>query len=217
MKWMAEQGASVVGCDLSELAAEEFFSENNIPYKKCMCVCVLCINNTLYIYPLMLPFLLTLPFVITYYYIITLFSVCLDSIDNFTVFESTSNAHQIKLLAGSIFNCTKENTGGPFDIIWDCNALVAINPEDREKYIDTHNSLLKPSGRILLSTYEYSEAFRAQATARPPHTIPPDVVKTMYERLKFRVNLVESIDYSERFQIRFNIPQTVRHLFYISK
>lgn len=166
----------------------------------------------------MFPFLLIFPSVVILIIIlVTLFSVSLDSIDNFSVFESTSNAHQIKLLVGSIYNCTKENTGGPFDLIWDCNALVAINPEDREKYISTHNSLLKPSGHILLSTYEYAEAFRAQAIARPPHTLPPDMVKTMYERVKLHVNLAESIDYSERFQIRFNIPQTVRHLFYISK
>lgn len=182
-----------------------------------VCVCCALIIHYISIHSCFHFFLY--PFICHYLllYNYSFFLFCLDSIDDFTVFESTSNAHQIKLLAGSIFNCTKENTGGSFDIIWDCNALVAINPEDREKYIDTHNSLLKPSGRILLSTYEYSEAFRAQATARPPHTIPPDVVKTMYERLKFHVNLVESIDYSERFQIRFNIPQTVRHLFYISK
>ena len=164
-----------------------------------------------------LPFIFILLFVITYCYIITLFSISLDSIDNFFVFESTSSNCQIKVLVGNIYNCTNENTGGPFDIIWDCNALVAINPEDREKYIDLHNSLLKPSGHILLATYEYSEAFRAQAVTRPPHTIPPYMVKTMYERVKCHVNLKESIDYSERFQNRFKIPKADRHLFCISK
>ena len=35
MKWLAERGHAVVGCDIVELAAVQFFTENNIPYKKC--------------------------------------------------------------------------------------------------------------------------------------------------------------------------------------
>ena len=35
MKWLAEKGYAVVGCDIVELAAVQFFTENDIPYKKC--------------------------------------------------------------------------------------------------------------------------------------------------------------------------------------
>ena len=37
MKWLAEQGHSVVGIDIVELAAQQFFTENDLPFHKCKC------------------------------------------------------------------------------------------------------------------------------------------------------------------------------------
>ena len=37
MKWLAEQGHSVVGIDIVELAAQQFFTENDLPFNKCKC------------------------------------------------------------------------------------------------------------------------------------------------------------------------------------
>ena len=42
---------------------------------------------------------------------------------------------------------------GHFDGIWDCNALVAVNVENRQKFIDLLVSLLKPGGKILLTIH----------------------------------------------------------------
>lgn len=35
MKWLADKGHAVVGVDIVELAAQQFFTESNIPFKKC--------------------------------------------------------------------------------------------------------------------------------------------------------------------------------------
>ena len=32
MIWICERGHTVIGCDLADVAAREFFEENNIPY-----------------------------------------------------------------------------------------------------------------------------------------------------------------------------------------
>ena len=34
MVWLSEQGFNVVGCEISEVAAQQFFNENNIPFLK---------------------------------------------------------------------------------------------------------------------------------------------------------------------------------------
>ena len=35
MKWLAEKGLNVVGCDIAGKAAELFFNENQIPFREC--------------------------------------------------------------------------------------------------------------------------------------------------------------------------------------
>ena len=76
------------------------------------------------------------------------YSYYIATIDHFTVYESTDDHLNIKLLVGDILHCTVESIGHPFDSIWDCNALVAISPSDRERYVATLTALLKPNGRI---------------------------------------------------------------------
>ncbi len=38
MLWLVQQGFAVTGCEISELAVEQFFTENSIPYTKCKLV-----------------------------------------------------------------------------------------------------------------------------------------------------------------------------------
>ena len=40
MVWLSDQGLSVVGCDISELAAQQFYTENSITVKKCKRCCM---------------------------------------------------------------------------------------------------------------------------------------------------------------------------------
>ena len=35
MKWLAQKGHSVVGIDFVDLSAQQFFTENDLPFNKC--------------------------------------------------------------------------------------------------------------------------------------------------------------------------------------
>ena len=136
--------------------------------------------------------------------------ISLDAADDFLVYESSNESMKIKFLVGDVFKCSTGNTGY-FDGIWDCNALVAINPQDREKYVDSLQSLLKPTGRILLSTYEYDKALRNTH----PYSMPLQDIEALFT--SFNVQLTETMDISERFMTNFNIPLAKRHMFYVTR
>ena len=93
------------------------------------------------------------------------------------MYESTDDHLNIKLLVGDILHCTIESIGHTFDSIWDCNALVAISPSDRERYVATLAALLKPNGCILLSTYDYDPTLRDGA----PYPLAHDTLVKLFE------------------------------------
>ncbi|XP_019849332.1 PREDICTED: thiopurine S-methyltransferase-like [Amphimedon queenslandica] len=167
MKWLAAQkGHNVVGIDIVDLSAQQFFAENNVPFNK----------------------------------------YTID--DDFFVYESTENAIKIKFFVGDIFDVSAQSAGY-FDAVWDCNALVAIKPPDRNKYICKIDSLLKPSGCILLSTYEYDPTLHNT----DPYPMTPDDIKLLFS--SFYVQLVETMDASEYFNFKF--PWSKRHVFQIKR
>ena len=129
-------------------------------------------------------------------------------IDDFSVYESTENAIKIKFFVGDVFNVS----AGCFDAVWDCDALVAIRPPDRDKYIQKIDSLLKPSGCILLSTYEYDPTLRNT----DPYPMTPDDVELLYS--SFHVQLVEAMDASEYFHVfNMKLPWAKRNVFHITR
>jgi thiopurine S-methyltransferase len=76
----------------------------------------------------------------------------------------------------------------PFDGIWDRAALVAIDPEDRDEYAATQVKLLKPGGRMLLSTLSYDQS----KMKGPPHSVDEATVRTLYEQKGMSVKLLGS-------------------------
>ncbi len=97
--------------------------------------------------------------------------------ENATVYSNEDK--NIKFIIGSIYDPSIIDTigVGRFDGIWDCNALVAVNPDDREKYINILCSLLKPKGRILLSTFDYDQSVHRSF----PHSVSERIVKSLFE------------------------------------
>ena len=140
--------------------------------------------------------------------------ICIvGSSGNFTVFKATDK-NNIELYSGDIYNCSPDALGGQFDAIWDCNAMVAINPEDREKYSDTLMALLKPNGRILLTTYEYDQKLKCTF----PHTVSEVTVVSLFERKCSVVALKTSMDLKDTpFLLKFDLPWANRLIFYIQK
>lgn len=135
-----------------------------------------------------------------------------DLIEKFIVYESTDDKLSIKFLVGDIFDCSPDSIGCSFEAIWDCNALVAINPEDREKYITTLYSLLKPSGHVLLSSYVYDHSLKTG----PPYSLPHQLLKSLWGEPKMTVTLLETIDFSDLFSKFFGIPLANRIILHIN-
>ena len=104
---------------------------------------------------------------------------------------------------------------GLFDGIWDCNALIAVNPEDRVKYVELLCSLLKPSGNILLSTYDYDQSLRNKF----PHSVPESLVRSLFEphgAVKVLEKRTEETVLT-RFKLKFNVAEASRVIFHIEK
>ncbi|XP_072045629.1 probable thiopurine S-methyltransferase isoform X2 [Amphiura filiformis] len=65
---------------------------------------------------------------------------------------------------------------GTFGGMWDRGSLVAIDKEDRERYVDLMASLMAPDCNYLLSTFDYDMA----VMKGPPHCIPDSEVRRLY-------------------------------------
>lgn len=65
----------------------------------------------------------------------------------------------------------------PVDVAYDRAALVAVRPEERERYVTHLLSALRPGARILLVTFAYDEA----AMSGPPFSVPAEEVRRLFE------------------------------------
>ena len=94
---------------------------------------------------------------------------------------------------GDVYNLTRDLTG-TVDAIWDHNAIGAVNAEDRTKYVMTLLPLLKPDGRILMSTWEYNQAERNAC----PFSISLSTVNDLFQEM-FDIDQLEAIDMTGSF------------------
>ena len=65
----------------------------------------------------------------------------------FTIYKATDG--DLNVLCGDVFNLDT-CYAGPFDVIWDCNAIVAINADDREPYVKAE--LSGPPSTVVVQT-----------------------------------------------------------------
>ncbi|ELU03337.1 hypothetical protein CAPTEDRAFT_214771 [Capitella teleta] len=77
---------------------------------------------------------------------------------------------------GDLFEFNSDIEGG-FDAIWDRGSLVAIGPDQREKYIQLMKSLLAPHGQYLIETY-YNDDPTYQG---PPFKIDPECLCSLLD------------------------------------
>lgn len=128
------------------------------------------------------------------------------------MYESTDDMMKIKFIVGDLFECSVDRIGS-FDAIWDCNSIVAINPDDTKRYAKLLDSLLKSSGHILLSTYEFEDPLGRDQS---PRNLPPDSVKGLFGE-KYSIAVKETLDHTTLFCIKYQIPLAQRHLLYLTK
>ena len=106
----------------------------------------------------------------------------------------------LKYFVGDFFELSSD-LHGTFDLIWECNSIVAIPMEDRSKYVAKLHSLLKPKGKILMTTWEYDQAEHSGF----PFSMPFPVIRELCLDL-FDTKELECVDYSNTlFTEQFNL------------
>ncbi len=65
---------------------------------------------------------------------------------------------------------------GTFEAVYDRAGLIALTPDQRERYARHILSLLAPGGRLLLVTLDYDQA----KMSGPPHAVAPEEVERHY-------------------------------------
>jgi len=122
---------------------------------------------------------------------------------DFVVYKATEE--NLKVFVGNFYKLTPE-IAGTYDCVWDNNALGAAEPADREAYRKVLVSLLKPSGRVLLSNYEFDTRGRDCA----PYSLSTEEIKDLFGSW-FDVKFLEYPDeLVEYFKTKFNVDW-VRH------
>ncbi|XP_033644660.1 thiopurine S-methyltransferase-like isoform X2 [Asterias rubens] len=124
----------------------------------------------------------------------------------------TSKNSNILLYKANLFKLNGDILGD-FDCIWDRASLVALLREDIQRYADLMLSLLKPTGRYLLSTLEYDQS----KMSGPPHSTPADVVEKLFAD-KMDIKLLDEVDaMTERWKSRGLTSFINRHQLLIPK
>ncbi|XP_034560761.1 probable thiopurine S-methyltransferase isoform X2 [Notolabrus celidotus] len=94
----------------------------------------------------------------------------------------------ISLYQCNLFNFSS-SVGGQFGAIWDRGSLVAINPQDREKYAALITSLMAKDCKYLLDTLLYNP----ELYAGPPFLVPDEQVKSLFGN-SCNIELLQSVD-----------------------
>lgn len=69
-----------------------------------------------------------------------------------------------------------QNSSGPFDLIYDRAALIALDPPTRQRYAAHIARFLAPQGKILLVTADYEQS----EMAGPPFSVPDSEVQALF-------------------------------------
>ena len=80
----------------------------------------------------------------------------------------------IDIFQGDFFDLKHENVA-PFKAIYDRGSIVAIDPPEREKYVNHLMFFLEPGGRLLLITLEYDQK---QMTG-PPFSVTANEIEML--------------------------------------
>ena len=106
----------------------------------------------------------------------------------------------LKIFTGDYYKLTPE-VCGTFEAVWDHNAFGAVEPSNRELYIQVLVSLLKPNACILVSNWEFDQTKRSKA----PFSVPTQLIKGLFEE-KFIVEFLDSSNYyTPYFTKKFNL------------
>ena len=127
----------------------------------------------------------------------------------------TATDRNLKVFCGDMFKFGPSMCSDmQFDAIWDCNAIVAVNTEDRNRYARLLVSLLKQNGRILMTTWTYDQTLKTGF----PKCMPPDLINDLFSS-HCDSSIVDSIDMmaNSKFLQRHNLPWATRPVILLTK
>jgi len=115
----------------------------------------------------------------------------------------------VRLLKGNFFHFNDSFSNGKFDMIWDRASIIAINPKDRQIYVNILGSVLKPGGCILTTTINRSDDNTEGADAGPPFSINELDIRNLYENLDW-VDSITKLDEGDmeenfRYELCFSV------------
>ncbi|CAN8005296.1 unnamed protein product [Ixodes pacificus] len=86
-----------------------------------------------------------------------------------------TNDKRLRIFVCSVFDFKKESVG-PVDVIWDRGGLVAVNKEERLRYISVMLSLMSPDSTYALICVVYDD----DSYTGFPTSIPDDTVRELF-------------------------------------
>ncbi len=108
-------------------------------------------------------------------------------------------ADDIRVLCGDFFDLNKDDLAKVV-AVYDRASLVALPPDMRERYVNHLASILPPATKILLITFDYTQA----EMSGPPFAVSADEVAALYSKYA-EVRLLAELDVlaqNPRFQER---------------
>jgi len=152
MKWLYDDGHTIVGIEYVTQAIEEFFSESNLEYSK-------------------------------------------EPIEGLgSIYKSCDG--RVRIYCCDLFDF-KVELEGSVDAIWDRGALVAMNIEDRNKYVASILPLMIGTTRYLVDVCQYD---KTQYTG-PPHPVEDDEMQNLYGE-KCNLHVVNHKDCTEDYKAK---------------
>lgn len=102
----------------------------------------------------------------------------------------------LTVLCGDVFELRPHHVA-QVNRVWDRAALVALDPPRRRRYAETLRNALQPGAQILLSAFAYDQ----QRMSGPPHSVPEDEVRSLYDGADIEV-LLEDRELDPRWKQR---------------
>ncbi|XP_029834896.2 probable thiopurine S-methyltransferase [Ixodes scapularis] len=111
---------------------------------------------------------------------------------------------RLRIFVCSVFDLKKESVG-PVDIIWDRGALVAVNKEDRSRYISVMRPLMSPDCTyILISVVHDDDSYTGF-----PTSIPDDTVRELFGKEMKITKMAENRRKKDHFYIKAPISEVL--------
>lgn len=86
----------------------------------------------------------------------------------------TYSAGDVTIVVGDFYAVTRADVGA-VDAFYDRAALIAVEPESRDRYVGAVRALVPPGSPGLLVTFDYPPGIEG-----PPHSVPEPEVRRLY-------------------------------------